>query len=92
MARTLVVVLVAAIGLTIGCGASQEQLVRRASFDLNCPEAQVTVYEIDGRTRGVRGCARQATYVESCEANRSNCTWVLNSDANAGGENRAPAP
>ena len=65
------------------CGATLEQLRSRASFDLGCPANQLDVVEIDQRTRGVRGCGKQATYVESCTtADRSTgCTWVLNTDS-----------
>jgi hypothetical protein len=67
-----------------GCGASLEQLHARAAFDLNCPEAQLQVVKIDQRTQGVRGCGRQATYVESCtDPMRSSgtCTWIMNTDS-----------
>lgn len=66
----------------MGCGATEEQLRSRAAFDLNCPEDRINVVEIDNRTRGVRGCNQQATYVESCQGpdGNLNCTWVLNSE------------
>lgn len=64
-----------------GCGASEEQLRARAAFDLKCTESAIQVVEIDGRTRGVRGCNQQATYVETCSnSNHTDCTWVLNAD------------
>ena len=65
----------------VGCGASVQQLHSRAAFDLNCPQDQLQVVEIDNRTRGVRGCGRQATYVENCtDPMRSGgtCTWIMN--------------
>jgi hypothetical protein len=67
------------------CGASLEQLQARAAFDLNCPQDKLQVTEIDDRTRGVRGCGQQVTYVESCQAiggygQKMGCTWVLNTD------------
>ena len=73
-------------GVLGGCAhATVEQLRKRASFDLDCPEGQITLVEIDPRTTGVRGCDRKATYVETCETGsgdygtyRTNCTWVLN--------------
>ena len=70
-----------------GClGATANQLQRRASFDLNCPAAELTVVPIDRRTRGVRGCGKRVTYVETCRACANghpscDCTWVLNGDA-----------
>jgi hypothetical protein len=68
----------------LGCGATQEQLVRRAAFDLNCSESQISVVELDDRSRGVSGCGKKAVYLESCTTQnreRSSCTWVLNTPA-----------
>lgn len=79
-------VLIAALGaLLLGCGATLPQLKKRAAFDLQCPEEQIQVVQIDKRTRGVQGCGKQGTYVESCKACGSgggqhcDCTWILNS-------------
>jgi hypothetical protein len=81
--------LFASLALTLGLGACMQaattsQLQTRAAFDLQCNQSQVQVVDIDGRTRGVRGCDRQATYVESCDGPRENastqCTWVLNGE------------
>jgi len=79
------------------CAASREALVSRASFDLRCPDSEVKVVEIDARTRGVEGCGRRLTYIESCEyyygcytslfGCKNGCTWVLNTD-----ERLLPAP
>jgi hypothetical protein len=67
---------------TIGCGATQAQLKTRAAFDMQCSEEQVELVEIDSRTYGVRGCGKQATYVETCaHANDTDCTWLLNTDS-----------
>ena len=90
--HVLIAILVA---VSVGCGATRDQLVRRASYDMSCPETQIQVYEIDNRTRGVQGCGQRATYIESCTdpARASNtCTWVLNSDANRGPQQQASAP
>ena len=64
-------------------GASEEQLRTRAAFDLKCTDAQLSVVEIDDRTRGVIGCGGRATYVESCSrygqsGGKTGCTWVMN--------------
>jgi hypothetical protein len=78
-----------------GCGASLEQLHSRAAFDLNCPLDQIQVVVIDNRTRGVRGCGRQVTYVESCTdpARAANtCTWVMNTDSGSSTPPAAPSP
>lgn len=82
MLRTL------ALGATLltGCmGATNQQLVRRAAFDLDCPEGQIEIVEIDKRTRGVRGCGQRGTYVSQCKPCANGyvgceCTWLLNTD------------
>lgn len=67
----------------LACGATEEQLRARAAFDLQCPEGKLQLTQLDDRTQGVRGCDKQATYVESCHGQgRTDCTWVLNSDSN----------
>jgi hypothetical protein len=72
------------IVLLSGCGASEQQLRSRASFDMKCSESELRLVEIDDRTMGVQGCGQQATYIESCaNQNRTNCTWVLNTDSRA---------
>jgi hypothetical protein len=66
-------------GILAGCTATESQLRSRAAFDLQCDAKSIQIVKIDARTRGVRGCGQQATYVESCSGpNGSNCTWVLN--------------
>lgn len=74
-----IVLLVALVGCA---GASKDQLLRRASFDLACDPKSLTVIELDRQTSGVMGCGQRVTYVESCDGPRENmttsCTWVLN--------------
>jgi hypothetical protein len=76
----------------VACGgATADQLRARAAFDLNCPQSQVNVVELDERTRGVRGCGQQATYVENCSmidgyGGKHDCTWVLNTDSRSKGK------
>lgn len=71
----------------LGCmkSATNKKLVERASFDFNCPPANIQVVELDSRTRGVRACGQQATYVESCDGPKdviaTKCTWVQNTDS-----------
>lgn len=82
MERTI---LVGAIFVLCGCGASEAQLRTRAAFDLNCGENQLELIEIDSRTEGVRGCGQQVTCVENCNGPKgglgTECTWVLNTDS-----------
>jgi len=66
--------------------ASTEQLQSRVAFDMNCPESQLQLYELDERTYGVRGCGQPLPYVESCDGPKeqittTECTWVLNTDS-----------
>jgi hypothetical protein len=72
--------------LLCGCAASEEQLRTRAAFDLDCAEDKLRIVEIDGETRGVRGCGKHVTYVERCTRQNPGggpCTWILNSDSNS---------
>jgi hypothetical protein len=80
-------------------GASVDQLRTRAAFDMDCPERQLQVVELDSRTRGVRGCGQRLTYVETCGMHdgyggKHDCTWVLNTDTERQrrAEQRAPGP
>lgn len=80
-ARSALLILAAVVLIVgAGCGASSGALVQRASFDLNCPPAQIQVVELSGGTRGVRGCGQQTTYVEECAqrswtGERHGCDW-----------------
>lgn len=75
------VVLAALLACT---GASEDQLRARSAFDLNCPDSQLKITDIDDKTKGVTGCGQRVTYVESCDgpadAMARECTWVLNSN------------
>ena len=66
-----------------GCPSAatqKEKLLKRAAFDLKCTKDELSVTKLDERTRGVRGCGRQATYLRSCnDPYGANCTWVMNS-------------
>jgi len=61
-------------------GATQDQLLSRATFDLECPAPQVQVQDLGNRQRGVLGCGRRLTYVEVCEqrVDGNHCAWVIN--------------
>lgn len=75
--------------LLSGCGASDEQLRARVAFDLNCGQDKIQIVEIDDKTRGVRACGQQATYVEACDGPKggwtTECTWVLNTNSRHAG-------
>jgi len=68
-----------------GCGRKNVYLyangewsspLRRASFDLDCPNWKLRVRALDQTTVGVAGCERKATYV----LDRIRGAWVLNSE------------
>ena len=65
-------------------GALGDQLLKRASFDLECPADQLDVVVIDASTRGVTGCGRKGAYVEHCTGlkgfTETTCTWIINSE------------
>jgi len=71
----------ATTGVTSESLLEDRRLVNRAAFDLNCTEP-LGVTPIDAKTRGVRGCGKQATYVQICDAAIDNplrsCVWVMN--------------
>ncbi len=68
--------IVVLVGLLAGCATSQgmqDNVRKRASFDLNCASDKITVVEIEPPTFqsrgsqgswGARGCGQQATYVQ----------------------------
>src|SRR5690606_1686777 len=75
--------LAAAAGCFASSQATLDTLKTRATFDLQCPATKLEVQDIDPRTKGVRGCGKQLTYVEICD-NRPDgwhCTWVINAPA-----------
>jgi hypothetical protein len=74
------------VGTAMGCGASEDQLRVRASFDLNCRGDQLQLVQLDDRTQGVTGCGQRVTYVENCGwrdgyGGKHDCTWILNVDS-----------
>lgn len=75
-----------AIAILAGCsssnmGANHAQLMERASFDLDCPKKSLSITDLGESARGVRGCGKQATYIETCTGQRgvanTTCTWAL---------------
>jgi len=89
----LLVLALAVIGVGAGCASEQkiqEQVLRRAAFDLNCDKEQMTIVRIDGRTHGVRGCGKRATYVKECHSfpGGASCMWVMNGASRDGNEAR----
>ena len=61
--------------LITGCASTsykQEKIKKRATFDLNCPDEQIQVQELDGSFGttiwGASGCGRRASYLMTCGA------------------------
>jgi hypothetical protein len=83
-------VIISGCGPATFMGAPTEHLTQRASFDLNCPESQINVVDLGGKTKGVTGCGKKATYVETCTGQKgefaTTCSWVLNSTADLSDE------
>lgn len=59
------VLLLGLVLCTAGCHAriAQQGLRKRATYELRCPDEQLTVTEIDRHTYGVDGCGRRAVYL-----------------------------
>jgi hypothetical protein len=77
-----------ALLLVAGCGPTMEQmhakLRTRAAFDLDCPEDQLSLTDLDQSTSGAAGCGRRASYLGICSG--FACTWVRQGGADRSGE------
>jgi hypothetical protein len=67
--------LAGASAFLVSCFATESQLRTRAAFDMNCDAQALQIVKIDSRTRGVVGCGKRMTYVET-----TGRMWVLNTD------------
>ena len=54
-----------------------DDLVIRASFELDCPVAQIEIVSLGASSRGVLGCGVRATYVLVCRG--EGCHWLPSS-------------
>lgn len=45
----------------------ENPVVGRAAFELDCPKSELRWHDLGNRAWGVRGCGRQATYVQECQ-------------------------
>ena len=70
-------------GALLGCGSSAGPLEARAAHDLNCSQDQVVVTELGGKSYGVSGCGKKATYTEVCTPKpgsfSGDCDWSQSS-------------
>lgn len=69
--------LLCALSALAGCGASHKELRARAVYDLQCPDANLTLRRLATHTMGVWGCGRYATYLKPCGSG-AVCDWVMN--------------
>ena len=62
--------------------ATQQTLLTRAAFDLDCAPEALEVVVLDDKSRGVVGCGYRSVYVEVCENQQDlvlrKCTWTAN--------------
>ncbi len=57
----------------VGCKyASISELMKRASFDMDCEQSDIEIVRIDQTTFGVKGCEQRATYKLTFDG------WILN--------------
>ena len=68
-----------AFGL-VGCASTMKSVtMKRAAFDLNCPQEKLIIQELASRTWGVRGCGKRATYLTEGECTtEGSCHVILN--------------
>jgi hypothetical protein len=65
----------------VGCArppaATVPQLLRRASFDLQCPYPFVAIEPLDRLAKVASGCGRRLVYLEQCQQVTEGyaCTW-----------------
>jgi len=60
-------------------GTKAGPVTGRASYDMQCPEKDLQVSDLGGKTFGVRGCGKQETYTEVCMPKpgsfTGDCSW-----------------
>jgi hypothetical protein len=84
MKRSLVLFsVVVSLLVLAGCftsGTKAGPLSVRAAYDMQCPEKDLQITELGGKTFGVRGCDKQATYTEVCAPKpgsfTGDCAWT----------------
>jgi len=65
----------------LGCASTMKAVtLKRATFDLDCPEDQLQIQELTTDTWGVKGCGRRATYIIEGDCWIENsCRAIMNS-------------
>jgi hypothetical protein len=54
----------------IACVPPTEAVAPVAEFDLQCPRANLSYTQLNEKTIGVKGCGKQAKYVEICQSKK----------------------
>lgn len=50
----------------VSCASVQEEIGRRASFEMDCAEQDLYYAELSDNVWGVTGCGKRATYQRNC--------------------------
>ncbi len=88
MKALLIVISVFLLSSCVDDDESKSSVLKRASFDLSCPETQIEPIELsrnDGghiNSYGVNGCGKKAVYVKPVWDDY----WLLNLDSNKSSE------
>ena len=57
----------------------EDEVLRRAPFDLDCKREEISITKLGGNTYGATGCGKKASYVVICRGGME-CDVILNSD------------
>ena len=69
----------------IATSGQADLVLRRAAFDLQCPDGQLQVSNLGHNAFGVVGCGKRAAYVVDCKnAMMDSCTAIMNSGEKRG--------
>ncbi len=84
----LKVICIAAFFLSISCAGTgkfgkpvnmEDEVLRRAPFDLECARENIQITKLGANTFGAVGCGKKASYVVICKGGME-CDVILNSD------------
>jgi hypothetical protein len=86
--KTLTMICIAFAVLSVSCAGTEkfgkrvnmeDEVLRRAPFDLECKREEITVTKLGANTFGATGCGKKASYVVICKGGME-CDVILNSD------------
>lgn len=82
------VICIAFATLSISCAGTgkfgkrinmEDEVLRRAPFDLECKREEIKITKLGANTFGATGCKKKASYVVICKGGME-CDVILNSD------------